>query len=141
MLMNAVKTFIDTNILIYAFTKDEPVKQKTALKFLNNCQPVLSTQVIKEFSNVLLKRGNINLQDIQEVIKEIISVAELVNGELELIFTSFDIHKRYKYSFYDSLIIAAALNSKCQILLSEDMQNGQIIDDKLKIVNPFNMPS
>ena len=54
--MNAVKTFIDTNILIYAFTADEPEKQETALKFLNDCLPVISTQVVKEFSNVLLKK-------------------------------------------------------------------------------------
>jgi len=135
--MNAVKTFIDTNILIYAFTADEPTKQETALKFLNSCLPVISTQVVKEFSNVLLKKTNISLQDIQETINEIIDVADVANEKLELIFAAFDIHKRYKYSFYDSLIIATAINSRCQVLLSEDMQDGQIINEKLRIVNPY----
>ena len=138
--MNAVKTFIDTNILIYAFTKDEPAKQETALKYLNNCQPVLSTQVVKELANVMLKKANLNPQNIQELIKEILDATDLVCDELELIFTSLDIHKRYKYSFYDSLIISAALSSKCQVLLSEDLQDGQVIDGKLKIVNPFSGP-
>jgi len=135
--MNAVKTFIDTNILIYAFTADEPVKQETALKFLNSCLPVISTQVIKEFSNVLLKKTNISLLDIQELINEIIDVADVANEGIGLIFAAFDIHRRYKYSFYDSLIIATAINSRCQVLISEDMQDGQIINERLKIVNPF----
>ena len=135
--MNAVKTFIDTNILIYAFTADEPTKQETALKFLNSCLPVISTQVVKEFSNVLLKKTNISLQDIQETINEIIDVADVANEGIGLIFAAFDIHRRYKYSFYDSLIIATAINSRCQVLISEDMQDGQIINERLKIVNPF----
>ncbi|MCL2146779.1 MAG: PIN domain-containing protein [Synergistaceae bacterium] len=135
--MNAVKTFIDTNVLIYAFTADEPAKQQTALKYLNNCLPVISTQVVKEFSNVLLKKTNISLQAIQETINEIIDVAEVVNEEIGLVFSAFGIYKQYKFSFYDSLIVATAIKSRCQALLSEDMQDGQIIDKKLKVVNPF----
>ena len=135
--MSAVKTFIDTNILIYAFTADEPSKQETALKFLNGCLPVISTQVVKEFSNVLLRKTNISLQAIQETINEIIDVADVVNEEIGLIFAAFEIHKRYKFSFYDSLIVATAMKSRCQVLFSEDMQDGLVIDDKLKIVNPF----
>ena len=136
--MNVVKTFIDTNILIYAFTADEPAKQETALKFLNGCWPVISTQVIKEFSNVLLKKTSISPQAIQETINEIIDVADVANEEIELIFAAFKIHKQHKFSFYDSLIVATAISSRCQELLSEYMQDGQIIDEKLRIVNPFN---
>ena len=135
--MNAVKTFIDTNILIYAFTADEPEKQETALKFLDNCLPVISTQVMKEFSNVLLKKTSIDLESMQEIIGGIIGISDVVNEEIELIFAAFDIHKRYQFSFYDSLVIATAISAKCQVLLSEDMQNGQAIDEKLTIVNPF----
>ena len=135
--MNVVKAFIDTNILIYAFTTDEPEKQEIALKFLDNCLPVISTQVIKEFSNVLLRKTSIDLENIQEIIGGIIGISDVVNEEIELIFSAFDIHKRYQFSFYDSLVIATAINAKCQVLLSEDMQNGQVIDEKLKIVNPF----
>ena len=134
--MNAVKTFIDTNVLIYAFTADEPAKQEIALRFLDDCLPVISTQIVKEFSNVLLRK--VSLQIVQETINEIADVTEVVNEEIGLIFASFDIHKRYKFSFYDSLTIATAINSKCQVLLSEDMQDGQVIDGNLKIINPFN---
>jgi len=136
--MSVVKTFIDTNVLIYAFTADEPAKQEIALIYLNHCLPVISTQVVKEFSNVLLKKTDISLQAIQEIINEIIDVADVANEEIGLIFAAFEIHKRYKFSFYDSLIVATAINSRCQVLLSEDIQDGQIIDNKLKVVNPFN---
>ena len=135
--MNAVKTFIDTNVLIYAFTADEPEKQKTAINFIDGCLPVISTQVIKEFSNVLIRKTNMDSRHIRELINEITNAADVVNERIELIFTSLDIHKRYKFPFCDSLIIAAAQSSKCQVLLSEDMQDGQIIDGKLKIINPF----
>jgi len=136
--VSAVKTFIDTNVLIYAFTADEPAKQKTALKFLNDCLPVISAQVVREFSKVLLKRTNISPQNIQTLINEIIDITDLADeGELEIIFAAFGIHEQYKFSFYDSMIIATALKTKCQVLLSEDMQDGQVIDGKLKIVNPF----
>ena len=137
--MSAVKTFIDTNILIYAFTADEPTKQETALKFLNDCLPVISTQVVKEFSNVLLKKTSIGLKAIRETINEITDVADVVNEDIGLIFTAFDIHERYKFSFYDSLIVAAAMKSRCKALLSEDMQDGLVIDETLKIVNPFKL--
>jgi len=135
--MNVVKTFIDTNILIYAFTEDEPMKQEIALNFLNECLPVISTQVVKEFSNVLLKKTNLEPQIIQETVKEILNITDVVNEEVGLIFASFGIHKQYKFSFYDSLIIASAIKSECKVLLSEDMSDGQFIDGKLKIINPF----
>jgi len=135
--MNAGKTFADTNIVIYAFTSDEPEKQVQTLRFLDDCQPVVSTQVLKEFSNVLLKKGNVRHARIKEIVSEITEVASVVNEELTLILDSIDIQERYKFSFYDSLIIAAALNSQCQTLLSEDMQDGQIIDGRLRIVNPY----
>ena len=135
--MSVDKTFVDTNVLIYAFTADEPDKKEIALKTLDNSQPVISTQVLKEFSNVLLKKGDIRPESIKVIIAKISEVADVVNEELALIFASFDIHERYKYSFYDSLIIATALNSQCQVLLSEDLQDKQIIDGRLRIVNPF----
>ena len=135
--MSAAKTFIDTNILIYAYSANEPDKQKKVLKFLDDCLPVVSTQVLKEFSNVLLRKRSVRLENIKEIIGEIADVADVVNEELALIFASFDIHERYRFSFYDSLIIAAAINARCQALLSENLQDGQIIDGKLRIINPF----
>jgi predicted nucleic acid-binding protein len=135
--MNAVKTFIDTNVLIYAFTADEPEKRAIAIDCLNNCLPVISTQVVKELSAVLLKKAKIDLSTLRDTVGEIAEVAEVVHEEIALVFSAFDIHEKYQFSFYDSLIIAAALQAKCQVLLSEDMQDGQIVNDELTIVNPY----
>ena len=135
--MNADKTFVDTTILIYAFTSDEPDKQEKTLKFLDNCHPVISTQVLREFANVLLKKEKVSHDRIKETIGGITEIASIINENSALILDSIDIHERYKFSFYDSLIIAAAINANCRILLSEDLQDGQVIEGRLKIVNPF----
>jgi len=135
--MNAIRTFIDTNILIYAFSADEPVKRETAIKKINGCSAVISTQIIKEFSNVLFKKTKLGINAIHETITEIYSAMEVVNEDINSIFDSFGLIKKYGYSFYDSLVIATALRSKCRVLLSEDFYNGQLIENKLKIVNPF----
>jgi len=135
--MNVIKTFVDTNILIYAFTSDEPEKQALALQYLDNCIPVVSTQVIKEFSNVMLKKSRLGCDDIKLIIDDISEVADVVNERIELILSAIDIYARYKFSFYDSLVIATAKDTKCHVLLSEDMKDGQVIDENLRIVNPF----
>ena len=69
--MNGDRVFVDTNILIYAFTSDESDKQEITLKLIDNCQPVISTQVLREFSNILLKRGSVNHKRIKETIGEV----------------------------------------------------------------------
>ena len=135
--MNAARVFIDTNILIYIFSSDELDKKMKALEFLDDCQPVISTQILKEFSNVLLKKGKIMPINLKELLAEVIEISIVVNEETSLIIDSIDIHDRYKFSFYDSLIIATALSAECQILLSEDMQDGQLIEGRLKIFNPL----
>ena len=61
----------------------------------------------------------------------------LHKNDLTTVLKATDIAERYRYSFYDSQIIAAAMESDCTILYSEDMQNGHLIDGKIRIVNPF----
>ena len=137
--MNA-RTFIDANVLVYAFTATETEKQAIALKYLSNCLPVVSAQVIKEFSNVALKKYSTDLETLKETVSDILEVTEIIDEDIGLIFIAYDIHAKYSYSFYDSLIIASALKAKCTVLLSEDMADGQGIDymhSVLKIVNPF----
>ena len=62
---------------------------------------------------------------------------EVVNFSRAVFMTGVTIRSKYQYSYYDSLIIATALESKCNILYSEDMHHGQIIENSLKIINPF----
>ena len=135
--MSVNRVFVDTNILIYAYSSDNPTKQKVALTYLDKCIPVISTQVVKEFSNVLLKRENIDVDALRDIIIELTEVSETTGVDIEQILSALELKKRYQYSFYDCLVISAALDSNCKVLLSEDMQNGQIIGGKLQIMNPF----
>lgn len=133
------KVFIDSNIFIYAKIEDkEKDKHILARLFLNSLREKveISTQVINEFYNVLDKY-KIEDMIIQESIHAILIEVELKVITLETIKLSWKIKERYKYSYFDSLIIASALESGCSTLYSEDMQHNQIIQEKLKIINPF----
>lgn len=129
--------FIDTNILVYCYTDDEPVKQKKALDIANDSDTFISTQVLTELSNTLKKKFKLDWKAVENVISEVSSDFNVYVNKPATIERACRVADKYKYSFYDSLIIAAALSSNCKILYSEDMQDGQIIENSLTIVNPF----
>ena len=129
--------FVDTNILVYCYTKDEPLKQEKALTICNGIDTYISTQVLTELSNTLKKKFNLDWKNIENVISEINSGFHIFANKPNTIEKACQIADKYNYSFYDSLIIAAALACNCLILYTEDMQNGQIIENCLTIVNPF----
>ena len=136
--MKDKKVFIDTNVLIYIYSIDEPDKRNIAISLFNeNNDTVLSIQVINELVNVLSKKFLLSGNDINIKISEIIHNCEIADISLELINNALIFKDRYKYSYFDCLIIASALENDCDILYSEDMQHNQIIENKLKIINPF----
>ncbi|GHV59608.1 twitching motility protein PilT [Campylobacterota bacterium] len=131
------KAFIDTNILIYLYSEDEPRKMEISLQAINSYDCVISTQVLNEFSNVCIKKLDKTIDEIKLAIEEIINSFSLTAIDKETIITALNIHKKYNYSYYDSLIAASALLSKCTHLLSEDLSDGQVIENQLKIVNIY----
>jgi predicted nucleic acid-binding protein len=128
--------FIDTNILIYSLDKGGQ-KQQKALALLAD-KPVMSVQVLSEAANVMRRKLGFDIAAIRAVInrisQECLSLQPLNPATLN---DAFDIAERYRFSHYDSLIIAAALQADCTTLYSEDMQHGQIIDNRMIIINPF----
>jgi predicted nucleic acid-binding protein len=129
--------FIDTNILVYCYTGDEPDKSKKALLLSDNPNAFISTQVLTEFSNTLKKKFGYAWNEIELTLNEVSSNFNVYINTPATIEQACRIADKYKFSFYDSLIITAALACNCTILFSEDMQHGQTIEDTLKIVNPF----
>jgi predicted nucleic acid-binding protein len=136
------KYFLDTNILVYSFDGSQPAKQKISRQLIKRGLEegigCISYQVIQEFLNVATRKftvpiaykdSRIYLSTVLEPICEVYASIDLYHRALELV-------ERWKYAFYDALIIAAALQNNCTILYSEDLQDGQIIQE-LKIVNPF----
>jgi predicted nucleic acid-binding protein len=131
--------FIDTNILIYCYTEDEPVKNQKALDITNQVETFISTQVLTELSNTLRKKFKLPWKDIELVLSEVGSDFNVYVNKPVTIKKACFIAEKYQYSFYDSLIISAALSCNCSILYSEDLQDKQVIENKLTILNPFNI--
>lgn len=132
------KIFADTNILVYSQRNDDTVKRDIALKLIDDYYITISTQSLNELCSVLLRKYKV---EPNEIFKIIYMLSELSNEIFIVnrltILSAVKIHEIYKYSYYDSLIIASALECNCNYLLSEDMNDGQIIENKLKIINPF----
>lgn len=133
------KSFIDTNIFVCAVTETENNKNKrnTALDLIQTeTNVVISTQVLNEFYNVLL-RYKISDNQIIEYLTEIIRNTYVANQSVKTLKSAWGIKTKYNFSLWDSLIIASALQNNCTILYTEDMQHNQLIEDTLNIVNPF----
>ena len=131
--------FLDTNIFVYAYSNDL-YKKKRSLELLSSTLCIASTQVLSEFSNICFKKLKFSDSDISIVVKEIMDFCDIfiVNGKT--IQRAIFVKGRYGYSYYDSLLLASALECNSSILYSEDLQHGQIIENSLKIINPYNTP-
>lgn len=136
----AGKVFIDANLFVYASLEavDDVTKREKVIDFLQEIEDdiVISTQIINEFYSVMLK-NKVPDSDIQEKLLEIIEDTEVQVVDLNTIRRGWQVKEKYLYSYWDSLIISSALESGCKILYSEDMHHDQVIEDTLRIVNPF----
>jgi len=133
------KVFLDTNIVIYSYSEDEPKKEEIANDILEEYsnQIIISNQVINELSNTLFRKFKLDADDVRAVVLELNDNFPIVNFNLETQLKGIEIKEKYKLQFYDSMILATALENGCNIVYSEDMQHGQIIENSLTIINPF----
>ena len=131
------RIFIDTNILIYLYSEDEIEKQQISENLANQYSPIISIQVLNEICNVMIKKLNFDLQNVSKVIAELSEYCIVKTITTETIQSAIKIAEKYKYSYYDSLIISSALENQCTTLYSEDMQHEQFIENQIKIINPF----
>ena len=132
------KAFFDTNVLVYAHTDIDIKKRQAAQDLISGKKyTVISTQVLQEISNTLFRKFKHSWPDVSSVIQQLIAYNRIHSNTAETIARAIDIAARYGFSFYDSLIVASALETGCSILYSEDMQHEQKIDNILTILNPF----
>ncbi len=138
--------FIDTNIWVYQFDHTDKVKQAKAQALIEQLirseRAVVSSQVVQEFANVALNKFKTKLSP-----NELETFLGQILKPLCQHFPSFEFYERalkllqlYSLSFYDSLIVQAALDLDCKTLYSEDLQAGQTYSG-VKVVNPFLVPS
>lgn len=130
------KPFIDTNIWIYAHLESDDIKNNQALTLLDSLpELIISTQVLNEYYAVMLKY-KIADEIIQDNINVIIDASHVTLIEIATIQSAHKIRLQNSFSYWDSLMIASAIENSCTVLYSEDMQHLQKIQN-LTIVNPF----
>lgn len=131
--------FIDTNIWLYAFfqTESGTNKQKIARSLIENKNVVLSTQVINEVCVNLIKKALMSETEIQPLIQDFYTQCQVIEFNCQILMNASRLRQGYNLSFWDSLIVACALEAGVETLYSEDMQNGLIVSEHLRIVNPF----
>jgi len=138
----SANVFVDTNIFIYCFDDRDKKKQKKAIllvkEWLVSGRGRVSFQVIQEFCNVASRKFSICLSAdmLHAYLDEVLLPLCEVWSSVHLYKRALSLQADTKYSFYDSLVVAAALESRCQILYSEDLQHGQKIET-LTILDPF----
>jgi predicted nucleic acid-binding protein len=131
------KVFIDTNILIYTISNDAVKREQAQNLLIRSNEFVISTQVINEFAHTCIRKNYLTEEQTQRVVQGYFAFFTLVLLDQQTIDKAFDVKKRYGFAYYDSLIVASALQNNCKIVYSEDMQNGMRVDNQLIITNPF----
>jgi len=135
--MNGVKAFVDTNVIAYLYSQADELKRNRAYFVMKQYDCLISTQVLNEFSNVCTKKWKFHKEKIQNLIRQICLYCDVTYIYEDTIEKALTIHEKYGYAYYDSLIIASALEHNCLYLLTEDMAEGQVIDGRLTIQNVF----
>jgi len=135
------KIFVDSNVWVYLFTSNEVSKNTVARNFiadnsLNGNVLVVSYQVLNEVAAVLKIKKKFDEEKIRFVIEKMLNLCEVQNFTKSILLKASALRDEYKFSYWDSLIVATASEAHCNKLSSEDMQHGQTISD-LKILNIF----
>jgi predicted nucleic acid-binding protein len=133
--MTGDRTFLDTNVLIYAFAKNDPRSEIAATLLAGG--GVVGVQTLNEFVAVAVRKLAMPWEEVLEALSAIrVLFPSPVALTVETHDAALRIARRYGYHIYDSLVIAAALEARCHTLFSEDMKDGQVIEG-LTIRNPF----
>jgi len=136
--MNA-RSFFDTNILVYADDKRAGPKQNRALDLVEEHRRdgtgVVSLQVLQEYFVTVTQKLKVNSTVARRKV-EILSEFDVVAPEVADILAAIDLHRLHGFSFWDALVVRAAKQAGCRVLLSEDFQDGREIDG-LQVLNPF----
>ncbi|MBI4690053.1 MAG: PIN domain-containing protein [Nitrospirae bacterium] len=131
------RIFVDTNILIYAYSETEPKKKEMVLSLLGHEMVCLSTQVISEFIWVMNGKFNIDMKSLKVITDNLFEIYTVFRINNSTIVKAIDTALQFHFSYWDSLIVASAIESNCRVLYTEDLQHGQIINSNLSVLNPF----
>jgi predicted nucleic acid-binding protein len=134
--------FLDTNVFVYTFDDTAPAKAKKAARLIRRAadtgEGIISYQVVQEFFNVSFRRfaQPMSVAEAEQYLITVLRPLLAVHSSPAIYLQALRITEKHRMSWYDSLIVAAALESQCERLYSEDFQHGQKIES-LRIENPF----
>ncbi|GHT62551.1 ribonuclease VapC [Bacteroidia bacterium] len=130
------KFALDTNILIYSHDENATEKQNMARSLIVR-SPIVSTQVVSEYLNVLKRITRLPKEKIFNVCLPNLKYCDIHCVNIATLQLAERFIHRYDFQIFDAIIVASAVKSGCQILYSEDMQHNMIIEGKITISNPF----
>jgi predicted nucleic acid-binding protein len=136
------KYFLDTNLFVHCFDRENKFKRSRAETLVAGALVdhfgIISSQVVQEFLNVSTRKFSVPLTPAQAstYLETVLAPLCEIFPSMELYKNAMSVHEETQYSFYDSLIVAAALEANCEIIYSEDLHSGHHFRG-LTIVNPF----
>ena len=133
--MKNARCFFDTNVLLYLLSSDND--EASCVEAIVSQGGIISVQVLNEFTSVASRKLKMTYPEIREYLQTICAVCSVQTLTVETHQLGLDIAERYGFSFYDSLIVSAALLADCSTLYSEDMQHGQEIENRMVVTSPF----
>lgn len=133
--MSAAERFFDTNVLLHLFSADSAKADWVEGALASG--GTISVQVLNEFAAVAVRKLGMTLPEVREALQAITAVCTIAPLTLQVRERSLEIAERYGFSVYDALIVAAALESGCSTLYTEDLHDGQVIDQALTLRDPF----
>jgi predicted nucleic acid-binding protein len=140
----SVRSFFDTNVLVYADDKDAPAaKQRRAVELVAEHRRagtgVVSLQVLQEYFVTVTRKLGVDA-DVARRKVELLAEFDVVTPDVTDVLAAIDLHRLHGISFWDALVLRAAKQSGCKVLLSEDLQDTREVDG-VRILNPFRSPN
>jgi predicted nucleic acid-binding protein len=133
--MNGTRAFFDTNVLLYLMSADAS-KANRAEQCLSQ-GGTISVQVLNEFAAVASRKLKLTYPDIRDFLTTIRAIILVEPLSLATHDSALALAERYGFSFYDALIMSSAFQAGCDRLYTEDLQHGQVIEQRLIVQNPF----
>ncbi|MGR9105819.1 MAG: PIN domain-containing protein [Gammaproteobacteria bacterium] len=130
-----IKAFFDTDILLYLLSSDEAKADKAEQVIAGG--GTISVQVLNEFASVAIRKPGLSWGEIREISTWLRAICTVESITVATHDRGLEFAERYGLSIYDAMIIASAYAGGCTVVYSEEMQHGQIFDERLTIHNPF----
>lgn len=135
----SVRSFFDTNVLVYSDDQDSPEKQRRALELLAEHRRaktgVVSMQVLQEYFVTVTRKLQVEARIARRKV-ELLAEFDVAAPDVADILAAIDLHRLHRFSFWDALVVRSAKQAGCKILFTEDLQDTREIDG-LRVVNPF----